>query len=187
MDYDMDLTDSYAVFGSEHSVEVYTFPSMVKLESIINPSSNSLARMSAHGSEVTVTSTGGRNAYIFDIESSFTVPVTVINDPDPTNDQFGYYVTLSSVGGVATTAVPTLSTTSTNVIGAINDLHSTFSSISGGSHITYDASTGDISIDEISAAANLHVASSGDANTLEGQGGGHYRLDVYDANGTIIN
>ena len=187
IDYDMELTDSYAMFGSEHSVEVYTFPSMVKLESIINPSANSLNKMSAHGSEVTVTSTDARAAYIFDIESSFTVPVTVIDDPDPTNDQFGYTVRLSSVGGVATTAVPTLSTTSTNVIGAINDLHSGISSLSGGSHITYDASTGDISIDETDAAANLHVASSGDANTLEGHSGDYYRLDVYDANDTIIN
>jgi hypothetical protein len=73
------------------------------------------------------------------------------------------------------------------VVGAINELHSTFSSISGGSCIDYNASTGVISIDETDAAANLHVATSGDANTLEGQSGDHYRLDVYDPNDTIIN
>ena len=81
----------------------------------------------------------------------------------------------------------TLSTTSTNVVDAINEIHSNVDSLSGVSHINYDASTGEISIDETSAAASLHVATSGDTTTLGGQSASHYRPDVYDIHGNIIN
>ena len=81
----------------------------------------------------------------------------------------------------------TLSTTSTNVVDAINEIHSNVDSLSGVSHINYDASTGEISIDETSVAANLHVATAGDTNTLNGKDSSHYRQDVYDIHGNIIN
>jgi|TARA_R110000744_G_scaffold107123_3_gene203549 hypothetical protein len=95
----------------------------------------------------------------------------------------------ASVSGVPSTTVPieTLETTTTNVVGAINDLHAGISSLSGGTCIDYNASTGVISVDEADAAANLHVATSGDATTLEGQTVSHYRQDVYDIHGNIIN
>jgi len=185
--YRSGVSDSYAAFWSDQTSEVYAFPSMVKLGTIPNPATNDFSNISISGSKVILSCASDKCAYIFDIESSLTVPVAVIVSPDSTDDQFGYLLTHSSVGGVAITTVPTLSTTSTSVVGALNELHSTFSSISGGSCIDYNASTGVISIDETDAAANLHVATSGDANTLEGQSGDHYRLDVYDPNDTIIN
>ena len=83
--------------------------------------------------------------------------------------------------------VPTLSTNATSVVSAINEINTTFSSLSGGSHITYDASTGDISLDITEAASGLHTSTSGDANALGGQGGDHYRINVRDVNGTIVN
>jgi hypothetical protein len=57
----------------------------------------------------------------------------------------------------------------------------------GGLCITYDPATGTISIDETETAAQLHVASSGNANALGSQSPSHYRIDVYDVNGTIVN
>ena len=92
------------------------------------------------------------------------------------------------LGLVSGTGVaPTLSTNATSIISAINELNTSLSSLSGGICINYDASTGVISVDEADAAANLHVATSSDTNSLDGQDGDYYRLDVYDANDTIIN
>lgn len=81
----------------------------------------------------------------------------------------------------------TLATTSTNVVDSLNELHSGITSLSGGLYINYDASTGVISIDEADAAANLYVATSGDTTTLGGQSASHYRQDIYDIHGNIIN
>jgi hypothetical protein len=81
----------------------------------------------------------------------------------------------------------TLATTSTNVVDALNELHSGITSLSGGLCINYDASTGVISIDEADAAANLHVATSGESTNLGGQSASHYRQDVYNIQGNIIN
>ena len=63
----------------------------------------------------------------------------------------------------------------------------TKSVLTGGLCITYNSSTGTISIDETEAASALHVASSGDANALGNESPSHYRIDVYDVNGTIVN
>jgi len=57
----------------------------------------------------------------------------------------------------------------------------------GGICIAYDPVTGTISIDETEVASTLHVASSGDAGSLGSQSPSHYRIDVYDVNGTIVN
>lgn len=81
----------------------------------------------------------------------------------------------------------TLATTATTVVTAINELHTGLESISGGLCINYDSSTKIISIDETESASALHVASSGDTNTLEGQSADYYRLDVYDIAGSLIN
>ena len=185
--YRSGVSDSYAAFWSDQTSEVYAFPSMVKLGTIPNPATNGFSNISISGSKVILSCASDKCAYIFDIESSLTVPVAVIVSPDSTDDQFGYLLTHSSVGGIAITTVPTLETTSTTVVGAINELNATFSSLSGGTCIDYNASTGVISVDEADAAANLHVATSSDTNSLDGQDGDYYRLDVYDANDTIIN
>ena len=61
------------------------------------------------------------------------------------------------------------------------------SALTGGLCITYNSSTGEIKIDEAETASSLHVASSSDANGLGGQAPSHYRINVYDVNGTIVN
>ena len=61
------------------------------------------------------------------------------------------------------------------------------SALTGGLCITYNSSTGEIKIDEAETASSLHVASSSDANELGGQAPSHYRINVYDVNGTIVN
>ena len=50
--------------------------------------------------------------------------------------------------------------------------------------------TGEIAVDEVEAEQSLRVAEavvSDDTSKLEGQGGSHYRIDIYDVNGVIIN
>ena len=59
--------------------------------------------------------------------------------------------------------------------------------LTGGLCITYDSTTGEIKIDEAEVASDLHVASSSDANALGGQTPSHYRIDVYDVNGVVVN
>ena len=63
----------------------------------------------------------------------------------------------------------------------------TKTALSGGLCITYNSVTGEIAIDEAETATDLHVATSGDANALGGQSPSHYRIDVYDVNGTVVN
>jgi hypothetical protein len=63
----------------------------------------------------------------------------------------------------------------------------TKTALSGGLCITYNSTTGEIKIDEAETASSLHVASSSDANELGGQAPSHYRIDVYDVNGTVVN
>ena len=63
----------------------------------------------------------------------------------------------------------------------------TKTALTGGLCITYNSSTGEIKIDEAETASSLHVASSTDANGLGGQAPSHYRIDVYDVNGTVVN
>ena len=59
--------------------------------------------------------------------------------------------------------------------------------LTGGLCIDYNSTTGEIAIDETEAASALHVASSGDANALGGQAPSHYRINVYDAAGNLVN
>jgi len=50
--------------------------------------------------------------------------------------------------------------------------------------------TGEIAVDEVEAEQSLRVAEavvSDDTTKLEGQDGSHYRIDIYDVNGTIVN
>jgi len=50
--------------------------------------------------------------------------------------------------------------------------------------------TGEIAVDEVEAEQSLRVAEavvSDNTTKLEGQGGSHYRIDIYDVNGVIIN
>ena len=63
----------------------------------------------------------------------------------------------------------------------------TKSVLTGGLCITYNSSTGEIKIDEAETASSLHVASSTDAFGLGGQAPSHYRIDIYDINGTVVN
>ena len=63
----------------------------------------------------------------------------------------------------------------------------TKTALTGGLCITYNSTTGEIKIDEAETASSLHVASSTDANGLGGQAPSHYRIDVYDVNGTVVN
>jgi hypothetical protein len=63
----------------------------------------------------------------------------------------------------------------------------TKSVLSGGLCITYNSTTGEIKIDEAETASSLHVASSTNANGLGGQAPSHYRIDIYDINGVIVN
>jgi hypothetical protein len=63
----------------------------------------------------------------------------------------------------------------------------TKTALSGGLCITYNSTTGEIKIDEAEVATDLHVASSSDANALGGQTPSHYRIDVYDVNGVVVN
>jgi hypothetical protein len=186
------VSNTHAVFFSIDRVEVYNMPNLSYVGTIYkNVSQSDWSEFNLSGTTLAITCATDKCVFIYDLSSSFVTPTITINAPEAVTNEgyfaFGHHAFFSSVGGVSTTAVPTLETTSTSVVGALNDLHSTFSSISGGSCIDYNASTGVISIDETDAAANLHVATSGDANTLEGQSGDHYRLDVYDPNDTIIN
>jgi hypothetical protein len=62
--------------------------------------------------------------------------------------------------------------------------------LSGGLCITYSSVTGEIKVDEVEAESSLRVAesvASDDADKLGGAAPSHYRIDVYDVNGTIVN
>ena len=62
--------------------------------------------------------------------------------------------------------------------------------LSGGLCIDFNSTTGEIKIDEVETASSLHVATSSlstDANGLGGQAPSHYRIDVYDVNGSVVN
>ena len=63
-------------------------------------------------------------------------------------------------------------------------LASITSALSGGLCITFDSTTGVISIDEAEAASGLTVNNAG---SLAGQAASHYRIDIYDINGTVVN
>ena len=59
--------------------------------------------------------------------------------------------------------------------------------LTGGLCISYNSTTGEISIDETEAATSLTVAESHDANALGGEAPSHYRINVYDAAGNLVN
>lgn len=59
--------------------------------------------------------------------------------------------------------------------------------LTGGLCITYNSTTGEIKIDEAETASSLLVAEANTAATLDNQPPSHYRIDVYDVNGTIVN
>ena len=190
------ISDDYAIFNvSPEKAHVYTMPDLIYVGEINHTSDKPWTDVAIKDSLVSFTCTNQKCLFVYDIDSSLTIPSKIIETPfiDPTlsSDRFDYFgifgSNFSTVSGTSTTAFPTLETTSTTVVGAINELNATFSSLSGGTCIDYNASTGVISVDEADAAANLHVATSSDTNSLDGQDGDYYRLDVYDANDTIIN
>ena len=59
--------------------------------------------------------------------------------------------------------------------------------LTGGLCIDYNSTTGEISVDEAEAATSLTVAESHDANALGGESPSHYRINVYDAAGNLVN
>ena len=59
--------------------------------------------------------------------------------------------------------------------------------LTGGLCISYNSTTGEISIDEAEAATELTVAEAHDANALDGQAPSYYRINVYDAAGNLVN
>jgi hypothetical protein len=62
--------------------------------------------------------------------------------------------------------------------------------LSGGLCITYNSTTGEISVDETEAESSLRVAesvASDDADKLDGQEGTYYRINVYNVAGTLVN
>ena len=59
--------------------------------------------------------------------------------------------------------------------------------LTGGLCITYNSTTGEIKIDEAETASSLLVAEANTAATLDNQPPSHYRIDVYDVNGTVVN
>ena len=56
-----------------------------------------------------------------------------------------------------------------------------------GSCIDYVESTGKFSLDLSETASALVPDNSSNADKLDGQHGSHYRIDVYDVNGTVVN
>jgi hypothetical protein len=159
-------------------------------------SQSSFTDVAVSGSNVSVICANDKCVYVYDVTSSLTTPIKTILHPSPeTSDINATYPALgaeyssatTNIDGVTTTAFPTLETTATNVVDGLKELHSGITSLSGGLCINYDASTGEISIDETDAAANLHVATSGESTTLGGQSASHYRQDVYNIQGNIIN
>ncbi len=62
--------------------------------------------------------------------------------------------------------------------------------LTGGLCITYNSTTGEISVDETEAESSLRVAesvASDDADKLDGQEGTYYRINVYNVAGTLVN
>ena len=62
--------------------------------------------------------------------------------------------------------------------------------LTGGLCITYNTTTGEISVDETEAESSLRVAesvASDDADKLDGQEGTYYRINVYNVAGTLVN
>ena len=62
--------------------------------------------------------------------------------------------------------------------------------LSGGLCITYSSVTGEIKVDEVEAESSLRVAesvASDDADKLGGAAPSHYRIDIYDVNGVVVN
>ena len=192
----------FAAMVGQDSVYVYNVPDLSLLGVVTKPvNGEEFENVAVAGSTLAVSSYRDEYIKLYDIPTSLTTPTHTVNAPQSAR-YFGYYLSGYTVDGsqstttetttintTTTTIVPieTLETTTTNVVGAINDLHAGISSLSGGTCIDYNASTGVISVDEADAAANLHVATSGDATTLEGQTVSHYRQDVYDIHGNIIN
>ena len=186
----------------QDSVYVYNVPDLSMVGVVTKPvDGQEFANVAVAGSTLAVSSYHDEYIKLYDIPTSLTTPTHTVNAPQTAryfaSRMSGYTVEGSqstttetiTINTTTTTIVPieTLETTTTNVVGAINDLHAGISSLSGGTCIDYNASTGVISVDEADAAANLHVATSGDATTLEGQTVSHYRQDVYDIHGNIIN
>ena len=56
-----------------------------------------------------------------------------------------------------------------------------------GSCIDYDQAAGKFSLDLTETAGALVPDNSSNADKLDGQHGSHYRIDVYDVNGTVVN
>ena len=61
-----------------------------------------------------------------------------------------------------------------------------FNYLSGGVCIKVDPD-GTVSVDEADARANLVVAAADQSSNLGGQPPSHYRIDVYDINGSVVN
>jgi len=68
--------------------------------------------------------------------------------------------------------------------GQVAAISASAAALSGGLCITYDPATGEIKIDTVETASSLLVA---DSNNLGSQSPSHYRIDVYNVNGTIVN
>ena len=68
--------------------------------------------------------------------------------------------------------------------GQVAAISASAAALSGGLCITYDPATGEIKIDTAETASSLLVA---DSNNLGSQSPSHYRIDIYDVNGTIVN
>jgi len=68
--------------------------------------------------------------------------------------------------------------------GQVAAISASAAALSGGLCITYDPATGEIKIDTVETASSLLVA---DSNNLGSQAPSHYRIDVYNVNGTIVN
>ena len=68
--------------------------------------------------------------------------------------------------------------------GQVAAISASAAALSGGLCITYDPATGEIKIDTAETASSLLVA---DSNNLGSQAPSHYRIDVYNVNGTIVN
>jgi hypothetical protein len=102
-------------------------------------------------------------------------------------------------GGSFNARIGLSSFSTTDLSEGTNQYHTTArvrNALSVSGDLSYDSSTGQFSFDETYSTANelltaiktVDGATSGlDADLLDGQHGSHYRIDVYDASGTLLN
>lgn len=193
-DWDKSVSNTHAAFKKTspvdytQTVRIYSMPNLTYVGEVTKLANQfDITSVSLSGNKLSVstllqdvvTSDVEKAILIYDLSSSLTNPDIIIRNP--VGDIQG------SSAGVSNITAPSLSTTATTIVSAVNEVHTGFSTIAGAPTISFNALTGSIAVDESKVAETLHVATSENSNNLGGQSGSHYRLNVFSEDGTMVN